>query len=155
MKTQIPCLFFFILILLCSSCFNAEKKEIDAVLDNRIKSFEQKDKDLYSNCIINTYNDITNSENIDKTVLIKNFEVNVSPFDKITFSKSNREIHINKTSAKVVIETSIDLSIQDKMTRYNTVEQINLSKENGEWKIVKESNLDLFRGFVFGEKLIN
>ena len=121
MKTLTNCFFLLGIILLASSCFNSEKKDINTVLDNRIKSFEQKDKNLYSTFIIDSYKEIINSEKTDKPGIIKNFELNVTPFDKIVFSKSDREIHINNNYAKEIINSSVDLNIEEKITRYSTV----------------------------------
>ncbi len=152
MKTACYYSLFFLLIVTLQSCSNSEKKEINTLLDTRIKSFEQKNIDLYSECIYKEYNENIDGEKIYKDGVIKNFKINISPFDEITFIKSEREIYINGNNAKVVIKTSVSLSIKDKKSIYNTTEKINLSKTNSQWKIVKESKLDLFRGYVFGER---
>ncbi|NIQ13992.1 MAG: hypothetical protein GTO02_06200, partial [Candidatus Dadabacteria bacterium] len=72
-------------------------------MDTRIKSFEQKNIDLYSECIYKEYNENIDGEKIYKDGVIKNFKINISPFDEITFIKSEREIYINGNNAKVVI----------------------------------------------------
>ena len=154
MKSQITLsLYLIILIFVNTACFNSKKKEINIILDDRVKSFELKDIIIYSNTIDNSYNEIIDKKNVDKEAIINNFKVNIAPFDQILFIESDREIHISGNEAKVIIKTSIDLSIKEQKSRYKTTELVKLSKNSGQWKIIKESNLDLFRGFVFGEKI--
>lgn len=147
-KAFIP---FFILLLI--SCYNSEKKEINNVLNKRQNAFEQKDETIYSDLILDSYRIESEGEISDKESVINQFKINISPFDKVSFVKSKREIFIKNFSAKVIIDCSIDLAIEDQTVNYNTKELLSLVKvENKGWKISKESDLDLFRGFVFGEK---
>lgn len=147
-KAFIP---FFILLLI--SCYNSEKKEINNVLNKRQNAFEQKDETIYSDLILDSYRIESEGEISDKESVINQFKINISPFDKVSFVKSKREIFIKNFSAKVIIDCSIDLAIEDQTVNYNKKELLSLIKvENKGWKISKESDLDLFRGFVFGEK---
>ena len=107
---------------------------------------------MYSDCIEDDYKQENNKKFENKQTVIKNFKINISPFDKIKFTKSKRDIYISENNAKVIIDSSIDLTIRERRSTYNLKERINLSKKNGKWKITKESKLDLFSGFVFGEK---
>ncbi|MGH7885982.1 MAG: hypothetical protein ACRENO_09845 [Thermodesulfobacteriota bacterium] len=144
---------FILSLLLFISCFNPDKKDINNLLDKRQKSFELKDENLYSDLIFENYNSLEDDKTVNKSNVIEQFKLNVSPFDSISFIKSKRDIYLENGSAKVLIEASIDLKIENEKSTYKTKELLNLIKiNNKEWRISKESKLDLFRGFVFGDK---
>ncbi len=146
-------LFLTISILLLLSCFNSDKKEINNLLDKRQKAFELKDEGLYSSLIVENYINDSNGKKIDKDGVINQFKINVSAFDKISFVKSKREIFVKKNSAKAILDTSIALTIDNETVNYSTKELLSFVKVDDKvWEISKESELDLFRGFVFGEK---
>lgn len=140
-----------VMTLLIVSCSNTDKNEINKLLDKRQEAFESRDENLYSELIIDSYNINSDGKNIDKDEIINQFKLNTSPFDKITFLKSKRQISIKDGTANVLIDTTVDLAIDSEKSKYNTKELLNLTKNSdNEWKISKESKLDLFRGFVFG-----
>lgn len=148
LKIIIPFTIFFLI-----SCFNSDKKEINEVLDRREKAFELKDEKLYSELITEDYKSGVDDKIINKEGLINQFRINVLPFDNIEFIKTERQIFVNNNTAKVIVDTSVDLSIENQTVNHNTKELLGLIKINEkEWKLSKESDLDLFRGFVFGEK---
>lgn len=151
MKVFSPKYFFIIFAILLISCNNADKKEINTLLDKRQDAFEAKDENLYSDLILDSYNINLDGKKIDKEEVVNQFKLNISPFDKITFLKSERQISIKDGKANVFIDTTVDLAIEKEKSEYNTKELLILTKNNNEnWKISKESKIDLFRGFVFG-----
>ena len=144
-------LFLFIAFTFLS-CSSSIDKEITTLLDSRKSAFEHKDTDKYGTLILSTYNVETRNGNKAKDDVIKDFKLNTTPFDSIEMSHSDRKVHNEDGKAKVVQKTSVLLSIEDQKTTYDITEVLILEKENGEWKISKESSLDLFRGFVFGKQ---
>jgi len=56
----------------------------------------------------------------------------------------------NNTQADVYQKTQYRLTIGKDQSRYTVVEELELKKSDGGWKIIKESNVDLFRAFAFG-----
>lgn len=143
--------FFPLFLLLFIACGNAEKKEINRILDSRIKAYESKDENAYSKLIIENYSVTKEGKTIDKEDVINQFKLNVSPFDKIHFSQSERRLSVEDGKASAVIDSIVDLSIDTEKVEYKTKELVVLSKNSSnQWKISKESELDLFRGFVFG-----
>lgn len=149
---SIKLLVLFSLLFSVYSCNNKFDNDISAVLDKRKQSFEKKDIDTYKDLISAEYEVTTRSGIKKRADIIKEFKLNTTPFDKIEMSHSDRSVYNNGDTAKAVQKTLVLLEIDDKKTNYEITEVILLVKENGHWKISKESNLDLFRGFVFGEK---
>ena len=151
MKPLVIILFFFV-IASFFSCGNNIDKEITLLLDKRQSAFEEKDPDKYKTLIISNYNVETRegTKNIDD--VLKNFKLNTTPFDVIKMSHKDREVFKEDGKAKVVQKTQVVLTIDDQETTYETTEVLILKKEDNKWKISKESNIDLFRGFVFGKQ---
>lgn len=139
---------FFILII--TGCTSEDKKNISKILEKRELAFENKNEDLYSSYISGNYNVQMEDKSLGKEGVLKNFRSNVLAFDKIDFSHKDRSIYIDKNKAKVVQKTTVKLQLDDQVSNYKLTELLQLEKENGQWKIVKESDIDLFRGFVFG-----
>ena len=150
MKLALNILAIF-LLLSFYSCSNEEKNEISELLKKREEAFENKNEELYSTCISDNYK-VTDSEKIiDKNGVIKNFKSNTLAFDKIEISHKDRSTYVKDNTAKVVQKTTVLLQLEDQKSSYKVTEIIHLTKEKESWKISKESKIDLFRGFVFGE----
>jgi len=151
MKSPLIILFIFVLVSFLS-CNNKIDKDISLLLDKRKSAFEEKNPDKYKSLIISSYNVETRDglKNIED--VLKNFRLNTTPFDSIEMSHKHREVIKEDGRAKVVQKTLVLLSIDDQKTKYEITEVLILEKENNEWKISKESNIDLFRGFVFGKQ---
>lgn len=150
---RFPSFIFLLLILpVFISCNNKLDNEIKVLLDSRKTAFEEKNTEKYSNLILSTYNVETRSGNKNKEDVIKDFKLNTTPFDSIEMTHSDRKVQDENGKAKVVQKTSVLLAIEDQKTTYDITEVLILEKEDGKWKISKESSLDLFRGFVFGKQ---
>ncbi len=143
---------FLFTVLTLISCSGNIDREITLLLDSRKSAFEEKNPEKYSGLILSTYNVETRNGIKNKDDVIKDFKLNTTPFDSIEMKHSEREVHEEDGRAKVVQKTSVLLSIEDQKTTYDITEVLILEKKNGEWKISKESSLDLFRGFVFGKQ---
>jgi len=148
-STFILSLLLFVTFISCSSNID---NEITTLLDTRKSAFEEKNPDKYKDLIISTYSVQTRSGSKDKDDVLKDFRLNTTPFDSIGMSHKDRKVITENDSAKVEQKTSVFLTIDDQKTKYEITEILILEKENGEWKIAKESSLDLFRGFVFGKQ---
>ena len=140
----------FIITLL--SCGGSIDNDIKTLLDSRKSAFEEKNPEKYAGLILTNYNAETRNGKKSKDDVLKDFKLNTTPFDSIVMSHSDRKVSKEEGKAKVVQKTTVLLTIEDQKTTYDITEVIILEKENGEWKISKESSLDLFRGFVFGEQ---
>jgi len=150
-----PALIVFplILLLFSFSCGSPDKKEIKKVLSDRQTAFENKDQKLYLSCISKEYNQKTEDKVIDIEEIKKNFESNTKVFDKVKITRKDISIYMKGDNLAEVYQKSLfKLKIEAESSTYKTVEKIVLEKKNGRWKIVKEADLDLFRGFVFGSK---
>jgi hypothetical protein len=142
----------FCLIFSLFSCNNKLDKEITNLLDTRKQAFEEKNTGLYQELIFSGYEVKTRSGSKKKEDVLKDFKLNTTPFDKIEMSHKDRTVYNEGNNAKVVQKTAVLLTIEDQKTTYEITEVILLQKENNEWRISKESRLDLFRGFVFGKQ---
>ena len=138
------------IILITGSCGNKIDKDIDQVMNKRNTAFVQKDTDLYSSILSDNYLKKSESGEEKKEQAIKNFKVNTTPFDTVRMKHKNRTAYIEGDTAKVVQNTNVVLDIDGKKNNFETTEIVFLKKEGNSWKITKESELDLFRGFVFG-----
>lgn len=147
-------LFTISLFLIVSfvSCSNNIDKEITNLLDKRKSAFEEKNPDIYENLILSSYKVETRNGNKTKEDVLKDFRLNTTPFDSIEMSHKDRKVTNEDGKAKVVQKTTVLLALEDQNTKYEITEVLILQKENNEWKISKESSLDLFRGFVFGKQ---
>jgi len=151
MKFPVFILFIFFIVSFLS-CNNMVDKDIRLLLNKRESAFEEKNPDKYKSLIISSYKVETRNGNKNKEDVLKDFRLNTTPFDSIEMSHKDRKVIIEDGRAKVVQKTFVLLSIDDQKTKYEITEVLILEKENNEWKISKESNLDLFRGFVFGKQ---
>ncbi len=151
MKFPVFILFIFFIVSFLS-CNNKVDKDITLLLDKRESAFEEKNPDKYKSLIISSYKVETRNGNKNNEDVLKDFRLNTTPFDSIEMSHKNREVIKEDGRAKVVQKTLVLLSIDDQKTKSEITEVLILEKENNEWKISKESNLDLFRGFVFGKQ---
>ncbi len=151
MKFPVFILFIFFIVSFLS-CNNKVDKDITLLLDKRESAFEEKNPDKYKSLIISSYKVETRNGNKNNEDVLKDFRLNTTPFDSIEMSHKDREVIKEDGRAKVEQKTLVLLSIDDQKTKYEITEVLILEKENNEWKISKESNLDLFRGFVFGKQ---
>ncbi len=151
MKFPVFILFIFFIVSFLS-CNNKVDKDITLLLDKRESAFEEKNPDKYKSLIISSYKVETRNGNKNNEDVLKDFRLNTTPFDSIEMSHKDREVIKEDGRAKVVQKTLVLLSIDDQKIKYEITEVLILEKENNEWKISKESNLDLFRGFVFGKQ---
>jgi hypothetical protein len=150
---KFPVFTLFILVIVSFlSCNNKVDKDITLLLDKRESAFEEKNPDKYKSLIISSYKVETRDGNKNNEDVLKDFRLNTTPFDSIEMSHKDREVIKEGGKAKVVQKTIVLLCIDDQKTKYEITEVLILEKENNEWKISKESNLDLFRGFVFGKQ---
>jgi ketosteroid isomerase-like protein len=150
-----PALIVFplILLLFSFSCGSPDNEEIKKVLSDRQTAFENKDQKLYLSCISKDYNQKTEDKVIDIEEIKKKFESNTKVFDKVKITRKDISIYMKGDNLAEVYQKSLfKLKIEAESSTYKTVEKIVLEKKNGRWKIVKEADLDLFRGFVFGSK---
>ena len=151
-----PALIVFplILLLFSFSCGGSpDKEDIKKVLSDRQIAFENKDQKLYLSCISKDYNQKTEDKVIDIEEIKKKFESNTKVFDKVIITRKDISIYMKGDNLAEVYQKSLfKLKIEAESSTYKTVEKIVLEKKNGRWKIVKEADLDLFRGFVFGSK---
>ena len=128
------------------SCESSDEDRINLLLDKRIRAFELKNPEMYSECIHEQYRMVSGEEIIDKQKLVSKFSDQVSIIDMISFSESDRYIYINGKDARVMMLSSIDVKTNNHSVRYKAKEVINLSKSLGRWKITKESMLNLLSG---------
>jgi hypothetical protein len=147
--TQFLFLSIFIPFLLLS-CGDSDKREIEKVLFERQKSFETKNLDLYMSCILPSYREETNGKIISIEEIKRNFLSNVTLFDEIKLSYFDRNIYNSGDKATVTQKTRVDVRIEDDKSKFQINENLSFQKINGKWKIVKESQADFLRGFVFG-----
>ena len=140
-----------ILLLIPMSCNNGGDPEIIQLLDKRETAYEQKDTALYSTLLSKNYESKTGSGTEARETALKNFKINTTPFDKIDMKFRDRTIYKEDDRAKVVQKTTVELQIENKKSTYELTEIIVLVKNENKWEIAKESKIDLFRGYVFGE----
>lgn len=146
--------FFTILIISLVTllgCEDKEEKQISELLSIREEAFEKKNSELYLACISSSYRVEVDGDIKTKESLLKDFKANTTPFDRIDISHKDRTIYQSNNEAKVVQKTKVILQIEGQTSNYELTEIIKLVKENKNWKISKESKIDLFRGFVFGK----
>jgi ketosteroid isomerase-like protein len=147
---RIPLCFFLVLSCLILSCGNSEDKAIEDVLSVRKQAFETKDVGLYMTLIAPDYRQEKKGKIIGLEEIKKNFEVNIKLFDTVHITHSDRTIYKDGDKAEVFQKTQVDALDDEGKNRLNLKEKILLAKENGEWVIVRESDEDLFYGYVFG-----
>ena len=141
---------FTLIFLLINSCGNSDKKEIEELLSRRQRAFETKNLELYLSCVAPDYNQKKGDEVIDIEHIKKNFLSNVSIFDQIRITQSDRTIYPNGDKAEVVQKIAVEVQIEKNQSRFQVKEKIGFEKIKGKWLIVKESDADFLEGFVFG-----
>lgn len=137
---------YMVAIVFLASCGSSDEDRINLLLDKRVSAFELKDPGRYSECIHEDYRIASGEEVTDKQKLVSRFRDHVSIIDTVSFGESERYIYINGTSARVMMLSSIDVKVDGYSMTYKAKEVINLSKVLGEWKITKESMLNLLSG---------
>ena len=151
MVTTYKLLAYVVAVIFLASCGSSDEEKINMVLDKRVNAFELKDPGRYSECIHEDYRMVSGEEVMDKEKLVSRFTNHVSIIDTVSFGESERYIYINGTDARVMMLTSIDVKVDSYSMTYKAKEVINLSKVLGEWKITKESMLNLLSGTMILE----
>lgn len=155
MKNRVLVFFLPILVLsiLILSCSKSDEKQIEELLSRRHEAFESKDVDLYLSCISADYHEEKGGQVIGLEDLKRNFLSNVSIFDQIEISYSDRSMYQRGEKAEVVQKTAVEVTIENEQSRFQINEKIGLGKVRGKWAVVKESDADFLKGFVFGGKI--
>ena len=143
---------FFLLILLFS-CGGSDKKQVEELLSKRKEAFETKNIELYLSCISPGYSEEKNSQNIGIEEITNRFMQNVTPFDRIEISYSDRSIYQKGNKAEVAQKAAVEVSIEKDKSRFQINERLVLEKVGDKWLIVKEPEADFLTGFVFGGKV--
>ena len=151
MVTTYKLLAYVVAVIFLVSCGSSDEEKINLLLDKRVSAFELKDPGRYSECIHEDYRTASGEEVMDKEKLVSRFRDHVSIIDTVSFGESERYIYINGTDARVMMLSSIDVKIDGYSMTYKAKEVINLSKVLGEWKITKESMLNLLSGTMILE----
>ncbi len=146
MVTTYKLLAYLVAVIFLVSCASSDEEKINLLLDKRTSAFELKDPGIYSECIHEDYRIASGEEVTDKQTLVSRFRDHVSIIDTVSFGESERYIYINGTDARVMMLSSIDVKIDGYSMTYKAKEVINLSKVLGQWKITKESMLNLLSG---------
>ena len=151
MVTTYKLLAYVVAVIFLVSCGSSDEEKINLLLDKRVSAFELKDPGRYSECIHEDYKTASGEEVMDKEKLVSRFRDHVSIIDTVSFGESERYIYINGTDARVMMLSSIDVKIDSYSMTYKAKEVVNLSKVLGEWKITKESMLNLLSGTMILE----
>ncbi|HSE83694.1 MAG TPA: nuclear transport factor 2 family protein [Thermodesulfobacteriota bacterium] len=140
----------FILLLVVSSCGKSDEEEIEELLSKRQKAFETKNVELYLSCISPEYKQKKDETVIGVEEIKKGFITNVSVFDRIELSPFDRNIYQDGDKAEVFQKVKVNLKIEKEENQFVLREKLGLEKVNGKWFVVKESDADFLKGFVFG-----
>ncbi len=146
MVTTYKLLAYLVAVIFLVSCASSDEEKINLLLDKRTSAFELKDPGIYSKCIHEDYRIASGEEVTDKQTLVSRFRDHVSIIDTVSFGESERYIYINGTDARVMMLSSIDVKIDGYSMTYKAKEVVNLSKVLGQWRITKESMLNLLSG---------
>ena len=149
-KSILDVLYIIILQLITVSCEGSDGKDIDNLLSKRLMAFETKNVELYLSCINPSYKEEKEDQVIELGDIKKRFLINVTPFDNIKITHSDRSISREGNKARVIQKTYVKARIENNGSKFQFLEKINLEKINGKWLIVKESEADFLEGFVFG-----
>lgn len=139
-----------VFVLLVASCGNPQNEEIEALLSKRDEALETKNVDLYMTLISPEYKVEKELNVFGPEEVKKKFLSNVTLFDDLKITHANRSIYERDDITEVVQLTVVDASVNDTKTRFKVNEKIHLSKIDGKWFIVKESEADYLERFVFG-----
>lgn len=137
-------------LLLLLACTNSQNKEIEQVLTVREEALESKNADLYLTLVSPDYSEERDGKTLGLEDMKKNFLTNVSLFDDLEISHSDRSIYLKENKADVFQITKVTASINDSKSVFKLSEKIAIEKIGGKWLIVKESDADYFDGYVFG-----
>jgi len=148
-KRLILLLLVFIPFLI-NHCVDSDRNKIEDLLSKRQKAFETKNVNVYMSCISPTYRQEKDGRVVGIEEIKKNFLSNVTLFDQIKVSHYDRNIYNTDKRVNVSQKTKVDVRLEEDNSRFQLSENIMFEKINGEWKIVKESDADFLRGFVFG-----
>ena len=148
-KRLILLLLVFIPFLI-NHCVDSDRNKIEDLLSKRQKAFETKNVNLYMSCISPNYRQEKDGKVIGIEGIKKNFLSNVTLFDQIKVSHYDRNIYNTDKRVNVSQKIKVDVRLEEDNSRFQLSENIMFEKINGEWKIVKESDADFLRGFVFG-----
>jgi ketosteroid isomerase-like protein len=141
---------FLVSLFFAASCGGDQDKAIEEVMSKRTEAFETKDADLYMTLIAPGYKQEKKGKVIGPGEIKKNFEVNVKLFDTVKLTHTDRTIYQDGDRAEVFQKTLVDAVDDEGKIRLKLNERILLARENGKWVIVRESDEDLFYGYVFG-----
>ena len=141
---------FLILAVFAVSCGNPDNEEIEAFLSQREQAIEQKDVDTYMTLIAPEYEVEKDNKTIGREDVKKKFLSNVTLFDTLELTNANRSIYERDGVIEVVQFTVVDASVDETKNRFKVNEKIHLSKIDGKWYIVQESDADFLERFVFG-----
>ena len=140
----------FLLFLASCGCGGSNNDEVEDFLSVRERAFETKDADLYMTLISPDYKVEKNNKAIGLEEVKKGFLANVTLFDDIKITHANRSIYDRDDVTEVVQLTVVDASVNETKSRFKVNERIRLSKIDGNWYIVEESDADFLERFVFG-----
>ncbi len=140
----------FILLLAASSCGKSDEEEIEELLSKRQRAFETKNVELYLSCISPEYKQKNGDTVTGVEEIKKGFITNVSVFDQIKLSPFDRNIYQDGDKAEVFQKVKVNLKIEKEENQFVLREKLSLEKVNGKWLVVKESDFDFLKGFVFG-----
>ena len=141
---------FLISLFFAVSCGGDRDKAIEEVMTKRTEAFETKDVDLYMSLIAPGYKQEKKGKVIGREEIKKNFEVNVKLFDTLHITHTDRTVYQDGDRAEVFQKTLVDALDDEGKSKLRLKEKILLARENGKWVIVRESDEDLFYGYVFG-----
>jgi hypothetical protein len=141
---------FLILAFYAVSCGSPNNEEIDAFLSQREQAIEQKDVDTYMTLVAPEYEVEEGNKTFSREDVKKKFLSNVTLFDNLELTNANRSIYERDGVIEVVQFTVVDASVDETKNRFKVNEKIHLSKIDGKWYIVKESDADFLERFVFG-----
>ena len=139
-----------ICLVVLVACGSGENKEIGALLSQRENAFETKDAELYMTLIEPGYSEQKDDKTIGLEEIRKNFLTNVSLFDNLKITHSNRSIYMKGNEADVFQITLVEADINDSKSAFKLSEKLRVKKFGDKWLIVKESGADYFEGYVFG-----
>lgn len=141
----------FILLSVVTFCGSSDREKIEGVLSKRNKAFETKNQKLYLSCISPNYREEKNGQVIGIEEVKRNFVSNTSIFDRIKISHSYRTIYLKGEKADITQRNAVEVKLEKEEGHFMLKENIGFEKINGKWLIVKESDADFLKGFVFGQ----
>ena len=137
-------------LLILLACGNPQNKEIEELLQKRQKALEAKDVESYLTLVSPDYSEERDGSTLKLEDIKKSFLTNVSLFDDIQISYTDRSIYLKDNKADVFQITEVRASINDSKSMFKLSEKIGIEKIGDKWLIVKESDADYFDGYVFG-----